>query len=413
MTQMPSELALQPRVRRLLERIEAGEGGHAFMLTGAAGNGPLAAAQWLAARLLAPSDASSQVAADVARRVARRVHPDLIWIHAEGAQLANQDIDRVIDQVSRTPFEASTQVVVIEDAGTLGATNPWTANRLLRTLEEPAGSVVFLLLVERADFVLPTIRSRAAEIYFGPIADADARRLVAEVVAVAPLSAPAHTVDHQQLARIGSGDIARLRELAAGGDAWLRYRGIVDGMLELVSGRLDPSALAAWVMERAAVRGQAVEQATTIEFEALRETMAPDERRSFSAKSNDQGMEKRTKRRVRRARRDELIATLRDAERLWRDLMVVASGADDRMLLCADRVAEIHALAGSHAALRAVAGIDAIEETVDWLRGAADDGLAIDALFTELGGLARGRIRARRTLGAPARTSTGVAVDLG
>ena len=47
--------------------------------------------------------------------------------------------------------------------------NEAAANRLLKTLEEPQGNVLFILVTNAYDTVLSTIRSRAVRIAFGAL----------------------------------------------------------------------------------------------------------------------------------------------------------------------------------------------------------------------------------------------------
>lgn len=407
--EIPPELELQPRARRMIERIHVGEGGHAWLLTGAPGNGPLVAAEWLAKTILIPDGASPEQRAAIARRIERRVHPDLIWTEGEGSMIRVGQIDRILEQSSRKPFEAEAQVVVIHDGAAL---NNDAANKLLKTLEDPAGALVFIIVVEHPDYVIPTIRSRAAEIAFPPLPQTVSAGYIAKIAQREGMAPEVASLSPEVLARIGRGDASRIHEIVLGGLAWERYRGIVDGGIELVCARLDPSALSGWILERLEACAAETEAEAETEFARLMETMSKDEQTRFKNKQNDEGLEKRTKRRVRRARRDELLAVLKDLEMLWRDLMVVASGGPGSLLLCADRVSQIQQLAGSHAAVRAVAGLDVISEAAARVRGAGDDKMAVESLMVELGALAQGRIRARRTLGAPAQTEQGYSIYL-
>ena len=79
------------------------------------------------------------------------------------------DIDRpVVSAASKTPFESSRRVFVIERVDELGDE---AANRMLKTLEEPASFVHLILLTERLGEVLPTIRSRCQVVRFEPAAE--------------------------------------------------------------------------------------------------------------------------------------------------------------------------------------------------------------------------------------------------
>ena len=86
------------------------------------------------------------------------------------------DIDEpVVAAATRTPFEARRRVFVIERAETM---NDQAANRMLKTLEEPADFAHLVLLTDRPGEVLPTIASRCQHVRFdAPSADEIAARL--------------------------------------------------------------------------------------------------------------------------------------------------------------------------------------------------------------------------------------------
>ena len=96
------------------------------------------------------------------------------------------------------------RVFVIESVDRLGDE---AANRMLKTLEEPAAFVHLILITDRLAEVLPTIRSRCQLVRFDPLGEAE---LIAEL--------RAEGVDTQTAAayaRLGLGDASRTRELAA------------------------------------------------------------------------------------------------------------------------------------------------------------------------------------------------------
>src|SRR5437588_99184 len=92
-------------------------------------------------------------------------HPDLTWVVPSGAhEILVSDIDQpVVAAASRTPFEGTRRVFVIERVDELGDE---AANRMLKTLEEPAAFVHLILLTDRLVDVLPTIRSRCQLVRF-------------------------------------------------------------------------------------------------------------------------------------------------------------------------------------------------------------------------------------------------------
>ena len=98
-------------------------------------------------------------------RVVSGAHPDLTWVVPSGAhEMLVADISEpVIAAASKTPFEARKRVFVIERVDELGDE---AANRMLKTLEEPASFVHLMLLTDRLGEVLPTIRSRCQLVRF-------------------------------------------------------------------------------------------------------------------------------------------------------------------------------------------------------------------------------------------------------
>lgn len=411
MTDLTQHAALvaQPRATYALERLLAEGRAHAVLLTGEPGNGTIAAAELLAQRTLCPNGGGDEC--DVCRRVARRVHPDLQWISPEGGTLAIDQIRVATDTVARMPFEAAAQVVVIEEADTLSSDNAAAGNSLLKALEEPAGRVVFALLARRPARMLPTIRSRVVEVVFPPVPDSlVVAALEADGVSEVDVAA-ASGLDLASVARVARGDLERARSIARGGDAATRRGDLLTAMASVVGGSAAPSLLAGRVLERATMASDAAAAEATREFDVMLDRMSPQEQRSFQAKSNDQGVEKRTARRARRARVLELRACLDDLAGWWRDVLAVHVGAPEAVVNV-DHLEHVSAVAASAAGARAVAALDAIDEAdVRLTLNNADEPVTIGALAAELAGMGAGRIRARRSLGAPARTPSGY--DLG
>jgi len=154
-----------PHARAVLGAALAGAASHAYLFHGPAGSGKREVGRNLAAALLAEGAANP----DSARaRAHSGAHPDLTWVRPSGAaEMLVSDIDEaVVGAAARTPFEASRRVFVIERAETL---NDAAANRMLKTLEEPAAYVHLVLLTDRLGEVLPTIVSRCQLVRFDPL----------------------------------------------------------------------------------------------------------------------------------------------------------------------------------------------------------------------------------------------------
>ena len=136
---------------------------HAYLFHGPAGAGKRAVARAFAAALLADGADDPAEAARSASRAAR-IPTSSGSRRAAPSEMLVADIDEpVVAAATRTPFEARRRVFVIESADTMGDA---TANRLLKTLEEPADFVHLILLTARPGEVLPTVASRCQHVRF-------------------------------------------------------------------------------------------------------------------------------------------------------------------------------------------------------------------------------------------------------
>lgn len=134
----------------------------AYLFVGPESVGKGAAALRFAAGLLGGEDD------DRARRLALAgTHPDLRIVEPEGAaSLGVEQAREVVSRASMTPVESSRTVFLFPDAG---AMTDQAANALLKTLEEPLASAVFLLVAESEDDFPQTVASRCRTIHMGRV----------------------------------------------------------------------------------------------------------------------------------------------------------------------------------------------------------------------------------------------------
>lgn len=399
---------LRPHTVAMLTQLR--EVTHALLLSGTSAAVAEEAALWLARWRLCPNG-SGEDGCPACQRVNRRTHTDLMWVQPEGLEIAVAQSDEIVRQLGQKPFEADAQVVVIEDADTLSSTNPLAGNALLKVLEEPPGPALFVLLASRPSRLLPTLRSRVIHVPLPALDDATMHATLSEHGITD--GALAHLgLDLASLVRIAGGDPQRALDIAAGGGGLARYRVAGSTGLQLCTGTISPDAAAAALAQRCDEVGAVVEQQARVELEREADLMPPKEGGRFRTSTAPDGLEARVRRRVRRARTIEQRAVLAELAWLYRDLMAVSTGRPD-VIRALDRQQELVSLAGTPAAHRAVAALDAIEEAALRLGMNVDEAVALQALCGELASLADGRVRARRTIGAPSRTPQGVDLALG
>ena len=354
-----------PHATAVLGAALEGEPAHAYLLHGPAGTGKREAARDFAAALLARGAADP----DSARtRVLHGTHPDLTWVAPSGAhEMLRRDVgEAVVSAASRTPFEARHRVFVLERADTM---NDEAANALLKTLEEPPGYVVLLLLTDRLTQVLPTISSRCQPVRFDPPpADALAQRLQSQ--GVVPDAAAA-------CARLSLGDGERAVRLALGDGPALRARAEAFARAPL-AGRAHADRAWKPLLEQARSAGGAAKE----EVEA-----ALVEELSYLPKKEHKRRETEFTERARRAERRASTGALDHALQLvglwYRDLTCVAAGADE-LVHHADRLDALREDAAGRERSALLGKVELVDDTRARLALNVSEELALEALAYRL-----------------------------
>ena len=120
---------------------------HAYLFVGPPGAGKLTAAMAFAAMLLCPRGGDD--GCDTCRRVLEGLHPDVFVLEREGAALSIEQAREVSRISARSSLEGGRSVVILPDLHLARDAVP----ALLKTIEEPPGSTVFIGL---AEFVPPS-----------------------------------------------------------------------------------------------------------------------------------------------------------------------------------------------------------------------------------------------------------------
>src|SRR4051794_29464700 len=210
MSAFAGALEAHPHARLVLGAALADKPSHAYLFHGPAGTGKAKAARAFAAELLAAGESDPEAAR---LRVMHGSHPDLTWVEPSGVHVMRvEDIEEpVVSAATHTPFESSRRVFVLERVDTM---NDEVANRLLKTLEEPAHFVHLILLTDALGRVLETVVSRCQPVRFDPL---PAARIAAALEAEGVEAGVA-----EACARLALGNASRARLLASPEGAELR-----------------------------------------------------------------------------------------------------------------------------------------------------------------------------------------------
>lgn len=140
---------------------------HALLLQGAEGLGKRSFAAWLAAAALCETSAGATL--DFCGHCASCAliragsHPDLLWVMPEEdkQQISIDQVRAATERLTKTSYRQGYKVAIVDPAHQM---TPGATNSILKTLEEPSGSSLLILVTSRPSALLPTVRSRCQKI---------------------------------------------------------------------------------------------------------------------------------------------------------------------------------------------------------------------------------------------------------
>ena len=338
----------QTEAKRLLDAAR-GEPAHAYLFHGPAGVGKRIAALAFAGELLGDPE-----------RVERRAHPDLYVLEPLGEMIRIDEVRELRRDLHMRPFEAARRVYLVFGADLLNAE---AADALLKDLEEPPPYAVVVLVADELGPLPETIRSRCQLVPFRRLSE---RAIREEIDRRAPGLAPEQAT---AFARVAAGRLDRVERLLDPGSA--RRREELLGVARAVYSdpEFQPAAAAQAVLALAAERAADAHAAAE---ESIKGRELPDREAEQYVKRAERGAE-----------RDEILLALEEFAAWYRDLLVVAAGAE-RAVIHFDRLAEL-----TEDARAASAGAEAAAEAVRESWRAFEEfnvspPLALEALFVRL-----------------------------
>jgi DNA polymerase-3 subunit delta' len=265
------------------------------------------------------------------RRIARAVHPDVILIEpGDSGTIKIDQVRDVIDRAGYRPFEGRRRVVVIDEADAMVAA---AQNALLKTLEEPPSTSIFMLVSSLPDALLPTVQSRCPRLRFGPLSASEVAAVLVRDHEYGEAAARAAAADADgSVGRALSSESADLSEA----------RNAAQRILEQAARTTDPSRLVDSVKDVVGKKGSAANE------------------------------------------RDQLAACLRATASLLRDLGLMAVRADSSAIANADLQPQLAALSRSYTGDRATSAYAAVDRALAALERNASPKAVVDWVVLQL-----------------------------
>ncbi|HRW18774.1 MAG TPA: DNA polymerase III subunit delta' [Dermatophilaceae bacterium] len=347
---------------------------HAWLLTGPPGSGRSTAARAFAAALQCPEHGCGSCRE--CRTALEGSHADVRIVATEGLSIKVEDTRALVHEAGLRPSVGAWRVIVIEDADRL---TERAADALLKALEEPTPRTVWILCAPSLEDVIVTIRSRSRHVRLRTppvraVADLLTRRdgIPAPMAMYAARAAQSHVGMARRLAR-DEGSRNRRHEIIS---MPLKIRGVGDAVAaaaDLASIADEESAASAGARD-AAERARLLE---TLGADPAARTQPPPVRAQLAA------LEREQKDRAKRQSRDVVDRALVDLLSVYRDALVVATGAHVD-LVNADAAEQVQALAASFTPERLLGCMDAIGEARERIGLNVPPLLALEAMAVSL-----------------------------
>jgi DNA polymerase-3 subunit delta' len=336
---------------------------HAWLITGPPGSGRSNAGRAFAAALQCKNNGCGEC--NECRTALSGAHPDVSLIRTELLSIRVSEVRELVRRAAMSPTQGRWQVMVVEDADRL---TEQAADALLKSIEEPSPRTVWVLCAPTVEDVVPTIRSRC--------------RLL--VLRTPPVAAVAEMLS--RTLDIGQ-DLAWFAARASARDEAVRERR--NKVLEVPFALRDLGAClkaAQRLVEAAKEEAKAsAEKVDEKERAALEQALGVGTKGARPREANAalKELEEQQKARAKRWERDVLDRSLVDLMALYRDVLVVQTGAGSE-LINAELQRNIEQLGSRTTPEQTVRRIDAIAMCRDAIEANVAPLVALEAMTVGL-----------------------------
>lgn len=357
---------------------------HAWLITGPPGSGRSVAALCFAAALQCTSDGEPGCGSCRACTTTMAgTHADVRRVIPEGLSIGVDEMRAIVQIASRRPATGHRQIVLIEDADRL---TEGAANALLKVVEEPPPSTVFLLCAPSVDpeDVAVTLRSRCRHVALVTPSTESIAGVLMESDGLTPETA-------NWAASVSGGHVGRARRLATDPEARRRR----ERALALVRDAATPARAYAAAEELVAEAEAEALVLTADRAEAETEEL----RTALGAGGTGKGtagamrgaagamkdLERRQKSRQTRASRDALDRALIDLATYFRDALMISANAGAVRANHPDMADRVGALAAHATPERLLRCIEAVLGCREALAINVKPKFAVDAMVATIG----------------------------
>lgn len=161
---------------KLLSEIASGKLSHAYLIEGGEGCGKTYFARFAAAAVLCTGDKPPCGKCPSCVKALAGSHPDLFYFSPDKkASMGVETVRDIKKSLFFMPNDGDRKVYIIDDAQKMTVQ---AQNALLKFIEEPPASVLFFIVTDKKESLLPTVVSRTRIISLAPSDNADIRRFL-------------------------------------------------------------------------------------------------------------------------------------------------------------------------------------------------------------------------------------------
>ncbi len=256
-------------------------------------------------------------------KTARMAHEDVLWVEPQmrSRTISIGQVRELQERMTRTSMAGGWKACVLTCADRLGQE---ASNAFLKTLEEPPGKTVFLLLTENPEFLLSTIRSRCQTIRLDGQSQL-APEIEAELVGILtdPLAGDVLQAGHKNIAAYGQSE---------------RLQAFLKGLKQ-----------------------------------------AAEDRETELARGNDSVEGDVLKARASARYREIRAGVLRSLGMWYRDVMVLRCGGDENLLHYPDHLKDLKAIAERSAVPECIRRVRVVDQMHEQLERNMPEGVVLDS----------------------------------